>query len=88
MKHFLIVGVLMLGLSVLLVPALAQEPAPTPSQALVMLDGAVAQMQLSRLDHVRLQQAVAVLKKALDEYTRLQNARGAGGAGDPVNAGH
>ncbi len=37
------------------------------NQALQLLDSAVAEAPLNRLDHIRVQQAVDVLKKALEK---------------------
>lgn len=39
----------------------------TPEQALQILDRAVSLLQLGREDHARLQQAVIVLEKEIDE---------------------
>jgi hypothetical protein len=40
-----------------------QPPQPSPSQAVQLLDNVCASVQLSRADHVAVQQAVAVLQE-------------------------
>jgi len=44
----------------------------TPQQALELLDNVIARMPLTREDHVRVQQAVQVLAKAIGDKTNKQ----------------